>query len=93
MLIQNLDDAGLAPLGKLRNMLIKSAITEISFSGHSWLIRKDSKEILVSTPMFYGLLILIKPCITKFGYLHIHNYANWVVITEISRILRGTFVR
>ena len=72
MLIQNLDDAGLAPLGKLRNMLIKSAITKISFSGHSI----DIKEILVSTPMFYGFLILIKPCITKFGYLHIQNYAN-----------------
>ena len=76
MLIQNLDDAGLAPLGKLRNMLIKSAITEISFSGHSLLILQDTKEILVFTPMFYGVLNLIKPYITKFGYLHIHNYAN-----------------
>ena len=59
MPIQNLDDAGLALLGKLRIMLIKSAITEISFSGHSLLIWQDTEDILVSTPMFYGFLILI----------------------------------
>ena len=35
MLIKNPDDVKLAPLGKLSNMQIRAAITEISFLGHN----------------------------------------------------------
>ena len=72
MLIQNPVDAGLAPLGKLRNMLIKSAITEMLFSGHSLLMWQGTGEFFVSTPMFYGSLNLIRLCPTRFGNLHMH---------------------
>jgi len=39
VLIKNPDDAKLAPLGKLSNMQITAAITEISFLGHFYYTR------------------------------------------------------
>ena len=87
MLIQNPVDAGLAPLGKLRNMLIKSAITEISFSGHSLLIWQDTIEIFVSSPMFYGSLNLIRLCPTRFDNLHMHYMLIRWPFTEITGVL------
>ena len=41
VLIKNPDDAKLAPLGKLSNMHIRAAITEISFLGHNSIIIQD----------------------------------------------------
>jgi len=41
VLIKNPDDAKLAPLGKLSNMQIRAAITEISFLGHNSIIIQD----------------------------------------------------
>ena len=41
VLIKNPDDAKLAPLGKLSNMHIRTAITEISFLGHNSIIIQD----------------------------------------------------
>ena len=49
MLIKNPDDAKLAPLGKLSNMQIRAAITEISFLGHNLIIVQDKGKIMVST--------------------------------------------
>ena len=77
MLIQNPVGAGLAPLSILCNMLIMAAITKISFLGHILLICRDTRDIFVSTPRFGGSLLLIKPCLTRFGYLHMqYIYAN-----------------
>ena len=47
MLIKNPDDAKLAPLGKLSNMQIRTAITKISFSGHNSIIIQDEWKIMV----------------------------------------------
>jgi len=41
VLIKNPYDAKLAPLGKLSNMQIRAAITEISFLGHNSIIIQD----------------------------------------------------
>ena len=54
MLIQNLRDAKLAPLGILHNMQIRSAIMKISFFGHNFIICQDRSEKLMSTPRFRG---------------------------------------
>jgi len=76
VLIKNLDDAKLAPLGKLSNMQIRAAITEISFMGHSSIIIEDKSKILISTPMFLWSLILIRPLPRWPSNLYMHNYAN-----------------
>jgi len=52
VLIKNPDDAKLAPLGKLSNMQIRVAITEISFLGQNSIIIQDKGKIVVSTPRF-----------------------------------------
>ena len=83
--------AGLAPLSILRNMLIKAAITEISFSSHNYLNCQDTWEIFVSTPRFWGSLILIRPWLTRFGYLHMHYMLIRVVII-INLIFCGNSV-
>ena len=80
MLIQNPVGAGLAPLSILRNMLIKAAIAEISFSGHNLFICQDTEDIFVSTPRFGGSLLLMKSSSTRFGYLHMHYMLIRVVI-------------
>ena len=80
MLIQNLVGAGLAPFSILRNMLIKAAIAEISFSGHNLFICLDTGDIFVSTPRFGGSLLLMKSSLTRFGYLHMHYKLIRVVI-------------
>ena len=73
MLIQNPPGARLAPLGKLRNMQIKSAITKISFLGHNLFICPGMIEIVMSTPGFRGSLNLIIPIPTSSTHLHMHN--------------------
>ena len=46
MQIKNPDDAKLAPFGKLSNMQIRAAITEISFLGHNSIIIQDKGKIV-----------------------------------------------
>ena len=76
MQIKNPDDAKLAPFGKLSNMQIRAAITEISFLGHNSIIIQDKGKIVVSTPRFSWSMILIRPLPRGSRNLHMHNYAN-----------------
>ena len=84
MLIENPDDASWAPLGILRNMQIRAAITEISLFYHNLVIQKDKRMIFVSTPRFSGSLNQIRPKPKRFAHLHMHNMQIRAAITEIS---------
>jgi len=80
VLIKNPDDAKLASLGKLSNMQIRAAITEISFLGHISIIIQDKWKIVVSTPRFSWSMILIRPLPRGplWGFqIHVHPLYCW----------------
>ena len=79
MLIQNLHDAKLAPLGKSRNMQIKAAIMQILFFGHNFIICQDRSEKLMSTPRFRGSGNMMTQFL-KFIDAHLHKKCTFAYI-------------